>query len=233
MAEAGTAGYASRFLALAYRFASPLYDAIVWWGFLPLGGERACRRAFVGWLELRPGQRVASLCCGTGSMERAMLAAQPDLEITGIDLGRGQLARARRLAPPTGVAYRQGDASATGLPSGRFERVLVALALHEMPRPTRLAVLREARRLCAPGGRVLAIEHGRPSGRASRWLRGLWWFFWVPGNPELATSRDLQRQGLDRELGECGLRVRAHHTTRPDWIEAFLAGPEPAGSPAA
>ncbi len=52
---AASAGYSSRFLAWAYAAASPLYDLIVWWGFLPLGGERRCRREFVRWIRLEPG----------------------------------------------------------------------------------------------------------------------------------------------------------------------------------
>ena len=86
-------------------------------------------------------------------------------------------------------------------------------------------MLREARRLCAPGGRVLAVEHGRPKRRSARLLRALWWFFWIPGNPELSTSRDLQTHGLDDEMRESGLEVLERHATRPDWIEAFLATP--------
>jgi SAM-dependent methyltransferase len=232
MEDARATGYSSRFLSLAYAWASPLYDLVVWWGFVPLGGELACRRAFSRWLDLGPGLRVASLCCGTGSMERAMLAEQKDLSITGVDLGRGQLARARRKNPGARVTYLLKDATRTELPGESFDRVLIGLALHEMPRSTRLAVLREARRLCAPEGRVLAIEHGRPAMRSSRLLRALWWFFWIPGNPEVPTSRDLQEHGLDTEMSECGLEVLERHATRPDWIEAFSATPgrEPRGA---
>jgi ubiquinone/menaquinone biosynthesis C-methylase UbiE len=230
--EPGAPGYASRFLEWAYASASPLYDLLVWWGCIPLGGEAACRRAFVHWLRLQPRLRVASLCCGTGSMERAMLAEEPSLSITGVDLGSGQIARARKKNPEAGVVYVLGDAARTQLPAESFDRVLIGLALHEMPRSTRLAVLREARRLCTRDGRVLAVEHGRPSTRASRFFRGLWWFFWIPGNPEVPTSRDLQEHGLDTEMRECGLRVLERHTTRPDWIEALLSMPNaPTPSP--
>ncbi len=222
---AKAAGYSSRFLAWAYAVASPLYDLIVWWGFLPLGGERKCRRMFVQWLRLEPGMRVASLCCGTGTMERAILAEVTGVRITGVDLGAGQLARARRMGSDPRLQYVRADASATGLESGAYDRVLISLALHEMTRPTRLAVLREARRLCAPDGRVLAIEHGRPATRRARLLRALWWFFWIPGNPEVPTSRDLRARGLDREMAQCDLEVTRHETTAPDWIEAFLASP--------
>ena len=230
MPSAETTGYSSRFLSLAYTGASPLYDLVVWWGFIPLGGEQKCRREFVRWLGLRPGLRVVSLCCGTGSMERAMLAEMPDLAITAVDLGRGQIARARRKLRDADVTYLLGDAARTGLPGAGFDRILISLALHEMPRSTRLAVLREARRLCDPGGRVLAIEHGRPARRASRLLRALWWFFWIPGNPEVATSRDLQERGLDNEMRECDLELVERHTTQPDWIEAFLAAPKASGA---
>jgi len=227
---ARSAGYSNRFLAWAYSAASPLYDLIVWWGFLPLGGERACRRMFVGWLRLEPGMRVASLCCGTDTLERAILAEASNVEITAVDLGTGQLARARRLSSDPRLSYLHADASATGLESAAYDRVLISLALHEMTRPTRLAVLREAHRLCARDGRVVAIEHGRPATRRARLLRALWWFFWIPGNPELTTSRDLQARGLDREMAECALEVTWRATTDPDWIEAFVAAPAAAAS---
>jgi SAM-dependent methyltransferase len=222
-------GYSSRLLSMAYAAAGPLYDLLVWWGFLPLGGEDACRREFVHWLDLKPGQRVASLCCGTGSMERPMLATEPRLSITGVDLGRSQVARARKKNRGRPVTYVLGDATRTDLPSRSFDRVLIGLALHEMHRSTRLAVLREAYRLCSSDGRVLAIEHGRPQTRVSRLLRALRWFFWIPGNPEVATSRDLQEHGLDNEMRECGLSILERHTTHPDWIEAFVATPRKEG----
>jgi ubiquinone/menaquinone biosynthesis C-methylase UbiE len=157
-------------------------------------------------------------------MERAMLAEEPSLSITGVDLGSGQIARARKKNPEARVTYVLGDAARTEMPDGSFDRVLIGLALHEMPRSTRLAVLREARRLCARGGHVLAIEHGRPLNRASRFVRGLWWFFWIPGNPEVPTSRDA-------EMRECGLGVIERHTTRPDWIEALLSTPNAQAAP--
>ena len=217
--------YANHFLSLAYSVVSPLYDLVVWWGFIPLGGERECRREFVRWLYLEPGLRVASLCCGTGSMERAMLAEEPGLFITGVDLGRGQIARARKKLHDAEVKHLLRDAARTGLPSESYDRVLIGLALHEMPCLTRLAVLREAHRRCVRDGRALAIEHGRPIRRSSRLFRALWWFFWIPWNPEVVTSRDLRKRGLDNEMRECNLEVIERHTTKPDWIEGFLAVP--------
>jgi ubiquinone/menaquinone biosynthesis C-methylase UbiE len=223
--ELRPSGYVSRLYEFAYGAASPLYDLIVWWGFLPLGGEAACRHAFARWVDPAPEAAVASLCCGTGSTERAMLEATPSLRITAVDLGRAQIARARARDPSGRIDYRIADAADTGLAGADFDRVVIALALHEMPRSLRLRVLREAARLCRPGGRVIAIEHGRPHGAVSRLFRAFWWFFWIPRNPEVATSRDLQRRGLDEEMRECGLRVLDRHATDPDWVEGFIAEP--------
>jgi ubiquinone/menaquinone biosynthesis C-methylase UbiE len=220
-------GYASRLYEFGYGVGSPLYDLIVWWGFVPLGGESACRREFARWLAPSPGLAVASLCCGTGSTERAILDVAPTLRITAVDLGRGQLARARARDRNGRIHYCRANASNTGLRGGSFDRVVIGLALHEMPRELRLRVLCEAARLCRADGRVLAIEHGRPRGAVSRFVRALWWFFWIPRNPEVPTSRDLQRRGLENEMRECGLQVIERRATSPDWVEGFIAVPSP------
>jgi ubiquinone/menaquinone biosynthesis C-methylase UbiE len=218
-------GYLSWIEEIWYGVSHPFYDVMTWWSFVPLGGETECRREFAHWFRLEPGQRVASLCCGTGSTERAILSVNPDVEITGIDLGSGQIARARRSDPDGRIDYRVGDARSTGLSTASFDRVLITLALHEMPRDVRLAVLREAQCLCKPDGLVIAIEHGRPRGIVSRLLRGFWWFAWVPGNPEVVTTRDLQERGLANEMREVGLDVVGRHTTYLDWIEGVVAKP--------
>jgi ubiquinone/menaquinone biosynthesis C-methylase UbiE len=220
-------GYVSRWEEIWYGISSPLYDVMTWWCFLPLGGENVCRKKFVDWFEVEPGHQVLSLCCGTGTTERALNRAVPSARVTAIDLGSGQIATARRKDRMGLVDYRVGNASDTGLASQAFDRVLITLALHEMPRQLRGSILREAARVCRPSGRVIAIEHALPSSRLSRLVRSVWWFGWVPGNPESSTTKDLQRRGLANELKEAGLRVIKRHATRPEWIEGIVAEPEP------
>ena len=89
----------------------------------------------------------------------------------------------------------------------------------------RLRVLREAARVCKAGGRVVAIEHGRSPNFATWMLRHVWWFTWVPGNPEAATTRDLQQRGVDVEMRSAGLDVVERHATRWNWIEGFVGIP--------
>ncbi|MGE4609436.1 MAG: methyltransferase domain-containing protein [Myxococcota bacterium] len=216
-------GHRSRVQEVLYGSASPLYDVFVRWAFWPLGGEAACRREFARWLAVEPGQTIASLCCGTGTTDRALLAYEPSVAITGLDLGRAQLARAREKDRAEQIDYRLGNAAASGLPSEDFDRVLIVGALQEMPRAHRLAVLREARRLCRPDGRVLAVEIGRTETRWSSICRSAWLLHWVPGNPEAATTRELIASSLHDEMQAVGLVPIERNTTRPDWFEGILA----------
>ncbi|MBK7975437.1 MAG: methyltransferase domain-containing protein [Deltaproteobacteria bacterium] len=218
-------GYVGRAQELGYGLAAPLYDLIVGFMLLPVGGPGAWRRQVTGWLDARESQQVLSLGCGTGAAERAILRAAPSAHVTAIDLGAGQIAMAKRRDPERRIDYRVGNAAATGLESGRFDRVLIGGALHEMPRALRIAVLREARRVCHPEGRVLAVEPTRTATRWSALWRSAWLFLWIPGNPEAATIRDLIGSGLANEMAEAGLSVLERHVSTPDWFEGLVAAP--------
>ncbi len=215
-------GYASRMFEIVYGSAGPWYDLAARWCLWPLGGERRVRSEIARWCDVRPGQSVVSLCCGTGATERAILETAPDARIVAIDLGRGQLVRARRRDPQQLVDYRCAEASETALPTAGFDRVLIVLALHEMPRGLRKRLLMEARRLCRPGGRIVVVDHGTPSGPGALLLRTLWWGHWIPGNPEVATSREVQGDGLAGELRDCALEIVGRHSGRLGWLQAIV-----------
>jgi SAM-dependent methyltransferase len=218
-----SSGYANRLLETLYAVGSPLFDVFLGLVMLPLGGDRKVRADIARWLGAADGHAVLSLCCGTGRTDRAILAVAPRARVTGIDLGPGQLARARRKDPAGRIDYRQANAADTGLPGASFDRVVLVGALHEMPRDLRRAVLAEARRLCRPDGRFLAVEPGHTRTRWSAFGRAAVLFWWVPGNPETAATYDLIEHGLDTELREAGFEVLERHTTSPDWFEGLLA----------
>ena len=218
-------GYVGRLQELGYGIASPLFDLFVLWAALPIGGERKLRRDIARWLEARAGDEVLSLCCGTGTTDRALLELVPGARITGLDLGRAQLWQARRKDATGRIAYRLGNAADTGLDSESFHRIVLVGALHEMPRDLRRRVLAEARRLIRPDGHMLVFEPCRTETRASAFFRSLVLFLWVPGNPEAKTTRDLLGRGLDTEVREAGFEPLRRHRTSPDWFEAILARP--------
>jgi demethylmenaquinone methyltransferase/2-methoxy-6-polyprenyl-1,4-benzoquinol methylase len=188
-------------------FLSRVYDLYMGWYMLPFGGERRFRRKMLDGLAFRADERLLDCTCGTGSCTAALRErVGPEALLVASDLSLGQLRMARRKPTLAGVPLLGADASRLPFPDAAFDSVFIPHAVHEMPRELRLAVLREARRVCCRDGRVAVLELDQPSRTWLRWLIGLWFFYWVPPplNFETRTRRDLQRSGLVREVSEAG-----------------------------
>jgi ubiquinone/menaquinone biosynthesis C-methylase UbiE len=102
-------------------------------------------------LKLGQGLRSLDLGCGPGAF--ADLFDGDDY--VGVDLNARYIDHARRTRKG---AFLVGDARRVELPDGRFDQVLIFGLLHHLPDEDVRAVLKECRRLLAPGGRILAIE---------------------------------------------------------------------------
>ena len=110
--------------------------------------------------RLRSGQgRVADVACGTGWSSIAIARQFPGIEVDGIDIDEGSIARAKAHAAEAGVDGRVSflfadAAAASGV--GRYDLVTIFEALHDMARPAE--VLATAKRLLAPDGAVLIAD---------------------------------------------------------------------------
>ncbi len=110
--------------------------------------------------RLRAGTgRVADVACGTGWSSIAIARHFPGVEVDGIDIDEGSIARAKAHAAEAGVDGRVSflfadAANAAG--EGRYDLVTIFEALHDMARPAE--VLATTRRLLAPGGAVLIAD---------------------------------------------------------------------------
>jgi 2-polyprenyl-3-methyl-5-hydroxy-6-metoxy-1,4-benzoquinol methylase len=110
--------------------------------------------------RLRSGQgRVADVACGTGWSSIAIARHFPDIEVDGIDIDEGSIARAEAHAAEAGVDDRVSflfadAADAEG--AGRYDLVTIFEAVHDMARPAE--VLATAKRLLALGGAVLIAD---------------------------------------------------------------------------
>jgi ubiquinone/menaquinone biosynthesis C-methylase UbiE len=182
-----------------------LYNALIKWCFLPFGGERKVRRALIGAVPLRSGDRILDMCCGTGGVTFALAEAVGEgTSIKGIDLSAGQARIARRNNRRPNVAFAIMDASRTAFRDAAFDVIVIPHALHEMPAPTRHAVLQEAKRLLADGGLLAVLEMDTPTSRALHLLIAFWWFYWLPFNVETPTRRDMLKKGLVTEVEAAG-----------------------------
>jgi SAM-dependent methyltransferase len=101
--------------------------------------------------ELRPGQRVLDVACGTGVLARhAAERVGPAGRVVGLDLNEGMLEVGRRRAPA--IEWRQGPAEALPFADESFDAVVSQFGL--MFFTDRVRALREMLRVLKPGGRL-------------------------------------------------------------------------------
>lgn len=126
----------------------------------------------------RPGfapRRILDMATTSGRNLLPYARHFPAAELHGIDLAAPALRYGHALAEEAGVAvhFSQQDASATDFPGGHFDLIVSTFFLHEIPLKVTREVLRECRRLLAPGGLMLHMELPNEAA-ASAWDN----FFW-------------------------------------------------------
>ena len=101
-----------------------------------------------------------------------------DVSLTGIDLSREMLEKARRRVAGRGLSQVEAliemDAEAMTFPDASFDSVVAMYVVSVVRHPARL--LEEMRRVCRPGGNVFVVNHFRSEnpflGRVERALGG-------------------------------------------------------------
>ena len=105
--------------------------------------------------ELRAGERVLDVGCGTGVVTR--LAAEhvgDEGMVAGLDLNPGMLAVAKSVTPAeSGIGWYEASAEAIPLPDRTFDVVLCQLSLQFVSDKNK--ALQEMHRVLAPGGRLV------------------------------------------------------------------------------
>jgi SAM-dependent methyltransferase len=114
-----------------------------------LFGEWAPRVAQTA--QLKPGDRVLDVACGTGVLAREAAArVAPAGEVSAVDASPGMLRVAERMAP--GVTFKQGLAESLPFGPESFDALVSQFGL--MFFSDRKAAIREALRVLVPGGRL-------------------------------------------------------------------------------
>ncbi|MBI2922961.1 MAG: methyltransferase domain-containing protein [Planctomycetes bacterium] len=133
--------------------------------FLLLGREKSFRHRTLDLANLRPGETVLDIGCGTGTL---LLAAServgPSGTLHGLEPSAEMAAHARRKAAAAGTALHVSEGSADRLPypDASFDAAFCTMVLHHVPAENHAAALREMRRVLKPGGRLVIVEMRRP-----------------------------------------------------------------------
>jgi ubiquinone/menaquinone biosynthesis C-methylase UbiE len=157
--------------------------------------------------ELRPGENVLDLACGTGVLARvAAERVGVSGRVAALDINPGMLNVARSLPPPVGgaaIEWCEGSATAMPYPDAGFQAVVCQLGLQFFP--DQLAALRQIRRVLVPGGR-LALNVFGP----------------IEHNPATWAMAD----ALDREVhpGASEVKRTEHNLAGTDKLRALVDG---------
>lgn len=165
--------YAQDFHGIEGGYLTPVaavtYDAVTAIASPP--SEEALRQQLIQQVSGNP-QHILDLGCGTGSTTIKLKQAFPTATVIGLDLSPYMLVMADYKAQAVGVKieWEQGLAEATHLETGRFDVVTASMLFHELPPHQSRCVLREALRLCQPGGQVLTLDGNQNKLRRLDWL---------------------------------------------------------------
>jgi ubiquinone/menaquinone biosynthesis methyltransferase len=144
---------------------APTYDAIN--RIMSLGVDRGWRRKTVAALGEVRGRRVLDICAGT--LDLAEMAERAGAQVIGADFAQAMLLRGR--AKVTAPLVR-ADAMKLPFADGAFAGAMCGFGLRNLDDP--LAGLREARRVLAPGARLVVLDLFRPRRAITRAVQVLY-----------------------------------------------------------
>jgi demethylmenaquinone methyltransferase / 2-methoxy-6-polyprenyl-1,4-benzoquinol methylase len=156
---------------------APRYDLIN--DLQSFGLHRYWKRRVIRLAQVRRGERVLDVCCGTGDL--TLHLAQLGTHALGADFTAGMLEvakhRVRKLAGGS-LSWIQADALSLPFADGSFDVVTVAYGLRNLSDVN--SGLSEMKRVAKPGGRIVVLDFGKPDNAAWRNLYFAYLGLFVP-----------------------------------------------------
>lgn len=146
--------------ALGRAWLTSLYDPVVRW----TTRERTFKTQLVTQADIRAGDRVLDLGCGTATLAILIKSRCPGATVVGLDGDPQVLRIAAEKVRAAGVEVDLEHALVDRLPhaDGSFDRVVSSLVFHHLSSDMKRRALTEALRVLRPGGQLHIADWGRP-----------------------------------------------------------------------
>jgi len=138
---------------------------------MTLGRERALREMTVNLAQVKPGDCVLEVGCGTGTLTlAAKRQAGPSGKVFGIDIIPGMIELSQRKAAQAGVdvAFQLGSVEDIPFPANQFDVVMCSFMIFHMSEMVRRKGIAEIYRVLKPQGRLLVLDLALPVQPLSR-----------------------------------------------------------------
>ena len=150
------------------------YDSYM--GKVTFGREQVLREITVDLAQVKPGDCVLEVGCGTGTLT---LAAKRRAGSTGaafgIDQIPGMVAASQRKAAQASeqITFQIGSIDNIPFPDNRFDVVMCSFMIFHMSEETRRKGIAEIQRVLKPGGRLLVLDMAAPAQPVQRTIAKL------------------------------------------------------------
>lgn len=132
---------------------------------ITLGRENALRELTVDLADVKPGDSVLEVGCGTGTLALvSKRKAGPAGHVSGIDIIPGMIEQSRQKAAKAGleVDFQLGSINDIPFPDGQFDAVMCSFMIFHMSEAVRRKGIKEIYRVLKPTGRLTVIDLSLP-----------------------------------------------------------------------
>lgn len=183
-----------------FSFLTPFYDFVVEQG----GLGKSFQQKVLKVAEIKDGQRVLDLGCGSGTFLMMVKKSYPDCKVIGVDPDKKMLSLAKNKGLDDSELV-QSLAEELPFRASQFNVVVSSLTFHHLPTEIKKQTLKEIYRVLKDGGRFLLADIGKQS--------SLFWKIKFLLDPErLLITREYMKDNLEGKipsfLEEAGFKVQ-------------------------
>ena len=145
---------------LHFDWLTRFYDPIMQWTMR----EQTFKRQLIWQADIKAGQPVLDLGCGTAALTIMLKGIHPEAEVVGLDGDEKALSIAKRKIAKNGldIEFKKGLSFDLDFTDQSFDVVVSSLLFHHLNREDKLRTLREVFRILKPTGELHIADWGRP-----------------------------------------------------------------------